>query len=79
MQMPAHRTLDDEDPTRTLAMIHPASQASVDFVLAQSTEGQDGRSPWMWVRLPNGDLILGTFPQGDTYFSVEEDARYPEK
>ncbi len=56
--------------------VHPASQASVDLVLAQSEEGMDGRSNWVWVRLPNGDLVLGVYPQGDTYFEVEDDAQY---
>lgn len=33
----------------------------------QSTEGRDGRSSWVWVRLADGTLVLGVMPQGDTY------------
>ena len=32
----------------------------------------DDRSPWMWIRLPEGTLIFGCFPQGDTYYDTEE-------
>lgn len=61
-----------------VASIHDASQESVYLVLAADPHDEwDGRSQWMWVRLQNGDLILGVFPQGDTYFSVEEDASTP--
>lgn len=76
-KMKPHYSRDDEDPKRTIAMIHPASQESVDFILAQDEDSPDGRSNWVWLRLPNGDLILGVFPQGDAYFAVEEDAAYP--
>ena len=60
-----------------LASVHPASDASVQTVLNKSTEGMDGRSNWCWIRLADGTLILGIFPQGDTYLSVEDDAIYP--
>lgn len=50
-----------------------ADQRAVDYVLAQSTSSMDGRSEWLWLRLPNGDLVLGVFPQGDTYFATEWD------
>lgn len=75
--MEPHYTYDDEDPKRVIAMVHPASQQSVEYVLKQPENTMDGRSSWVWIRLPNGDLILGVFPQGDTYFSVEKDAQYP--
>lgn len=32
----------------------------------------DGRSDFVWMRLSNGDLILGVFPCGETYFDIEE-------
>ena len=53
----------------------PASLSAVDYVLKQpqaSHTQHDGRSKWMWIRLPDGDLILGVYPQGDTYFSTEK-------
>jgi len=80
-----HRTnmkLNEIYPTAedeiTIATIHPASEDSVHTVLNASVNDEDGRSNWVWLRLPNGDLILGVFPQGDTYFSCEEDAHYPD-
>lgn len=72
--MKAHYVHDDEDPSRVIAMVHPASAKSVRSVLAADPSSPDGRSPWMWVRLPNGDLVLGVYPQGTTYENVEEDA-----
>ena len=46
------------------------------FMTLASPEGTgDGRSGFMWIRLRNGDLILGVFPEGDTYFKYEE--KYP--
>lgn len=45
----------------------PATEAEVQYLLAQSTSTGDGRSPYMWVTLLNGDLMLATYPQGDTY------------
>jgi hypothetical protein len=44
-------------------------------VLQQPVGTTDGRSNFMWIRLRNGDLILGVFPEGDTYFKYEE--KYP--
>lgn len=62
-----------------IAYVHPANQASVDKVLNAPEEGYDGRSPWVWVRLVNGDLILGVYPHGDTYIEVtDDDAAYPD-
>lgn len=77
--MKAHRILDDfGTPDRpTLAWVHPASAKAVRKVLRQSTATGHGRSDWVWLRLPNGDLIMGVFPQGDTYLEMEADAQYP--
>jgi len=67
-----------EDDERAV-YIHPASQKSVDRVLllADPDDVRDGRSPFMWVRLPNGDLCLAIFPYGATYDDCEVDAQYP--
>lgn len=75
--MKAHHVYDDEEKSRVIASVHPASDHSVQTVLAADVD-DDGRSPWMWVRLQNGDLILGIYPQGDTYLQLERDAQYPE-
>jgi hypothetical protein len=77
-KLTAHHTYDDEDPSRIIASIHPASAASIALVAKASESSLDGRSQFMWVRLPNGDLILGVFPQGETYCACEHDAQYKE-
>jgi hypothetical protein len=33
----------------------------------------EGCSPFYWFRLANGDLILGVYPQADTYMETESD------
>jgi hypothetical protein len=53
--------------------VKPASAESVVTVLDADPQSPDGRSNWVWLRLPNGDLVLGLFPQGDTYFATELD------
>jgi hypothetical protein len=53
--------------------LKPASPESVETVLAAGEDDDDGRSEWLWVRLPNADLILGVYPQGDTYLATERD------
>ena len=67
--------LDDIERNEGHADVHlrPASPESVETVLAASEDDEDGRSEWLWVRLPNGDLILGVYPQGETYFETERD------
>ena len=68
--------LHDGDPDiGDTITIKPASDQSVMTVLAANPDIQDGltRSEWLWVRLPNGDLILGIYPQDGTYFATEKD------
>lgn len=52
---------------------HSASQESIIKVLEAVEGDEDGRSQFFWFRLDNGDLILGVYPQGDTYFATEQD------
>lgn len=66
--------IPDEDGLDILT--HQASALSVGTVLSAAMD-DNGRSPWVWVRLPSGDLFLGTFPKGDTYFELETDAAWP--
>ena len=75
--MQAHVTLDDDEPERTIAWVHPASMSAAVKVLNADPHSPEGRSQLMWLRLPNGDLMLGVFPQGDTYLDCEADAQYP--
>jgi hypothetical protein len=39
--------------------------------LNRDPEDDDTRSQVLMFRLPNGDLILGFYPQGDTYVEIE--------
>lgn len=75
-QIKAHRTTDEPSDDKTIMTVHPASAKSVEYVSKQTEKGMDGRSNWVWIRLANGDLILGCYPQGETYFMVEDDAYY---
>lgn len=70
-------TLRDEETGQHLGTVHRASLQAVATVLQADENSEDGRSEWLWLRLANGDLVLCVFPQGDTYFSVEEDAEAP--
>lgn len=61
-----HITLDPDD-----GQIITLKRASEEYVL-KTISG--GRSDWVWITLPNGDLILGVFPYGSTYEAVKRDA-----
>lgn len=79
-----HYIMDDDsqegnEKRRVLASVHRASKRSVKKVLDQKPGTDDGRSEWVWVRLANGDLILGVFPCGETYLAMEKDARFPDE
>jgi hypothetical protein len=67
----------DEETGQHLATVHAASLQHVAAVSQADEHSENGRSEWLWIRLANGDLVLGVFPQGDTYFAVEEDAEHP--
>lgn len=58
-----------------IGWVTPAKQEHVNFVLAQSNE-DNGRSPWFWLRMQDGTLVLGLFPQGDTYMHVSDFASW---
>lgn len=53
-----------------------ADPSDVEYVLGADPTDPDGytRSQFQWFRLPNGDLILGLFPQDVTYFGVTDRA-----
>lgn len=74
---PIRLDTDDQVVDRAIAWTTEASREAVDFVLSQQIDtpennGHDGRSPWIWLRLANGDLGLVTFPHGETYVHVSE-------
>lgn len=65
--------IDDSgaDTEQLLAHVEPAKDEDVRCVLACDEYDFNGRSNWVWVRLQNGELILGCYPQGDTYTKFE--------
>lgn len=67
------RIVDDSD--QPIATVYSASPDKVEMVIRQSTEGHDGRSKWSWFLLANGDIVLGCFPQGNTYENILDDIR----
>lgn len=70
MRMKKHAIFDCDDhgkPAAQLAFVTPAKPADVLEVMMLPPKGHDARSKWMWVRLRDGTLILGVFPQGGTY------------
>jgi hypothetical protein len=60
-----------------IAQIVPADPKMVRMVLRAKVDSEDGRSQYVWCRLANGDLILGVFPQGETYLATEADPNRP--
>ena len=67
---------EPDGTTYTQGYMKPVSDKALERVLMADENDPDGRSEYMWVRLPNGDCILGVFPQGDTYLEVYEDSSY---
>lgn len=59
-----------DDKGRHIAHVVSAAQDDVERVLKAEINDDDGRSDWVWVRLANGDLLLGMFPCGATYEKV---------
>jgi hypothetical protein len=66
-----HDDAPEDNPDHFLYSTKPASTKAINAVLSTSMFDENGRSEWVWVRLRNGDLVLGVFPQGDTYFEHE--------
>lgn len=65
--------VDEVETPRHIASSYPANEQTALLVLGREPGGGDNRSEFHWVRLANGDLILGVYPQGDTYFEIERD------
>lgn len=70
---------DDERWHSAMVAIHDANPEAVLQVLGAPEDDLDGRSQWLWIRFPNGDLVLGVFPQGETYSAIEVDAEFREE
>jgi hypothetical protein len=52
----------------TIAKVKKAEAADALSVLFMRDDDEDGRSQFCWIRLVDGTLILGVFPQGETYY-----------
>lgn len=74
MKLGPHWFTGDEPEDKTLVSRHPANPDYVKRVIDTETDTDEGRSEWFWIRLANGDLILGCYPQGETYLACEDDA-----
>ena len=61
--------IDDETGASTDQVIARQEDASTEAV--ETILSSPMRSGFRWIRLQNGDLILGTYPQGDLYFDTE--------
>ena len=60
-----------------LATIAPADPKVARKVMRAKVDSEDGRSQYVWCRFANGDLMLGVFPQGETYLETEADLGRP--
>lgn len=76
-QTECEKTGERLDAPRVLGWVQPASQKVAQMVIDAEAGTDDGRSEWLWLRLANGDLLLATFPRGDTYLSTEADTQRP--
>lgn len=65
---------DGDEVVEAHVQVADAHRRDVLEVLNAAPEDADGhaRSQWVWIRFPNGDLVLATYPQDDTYFGVEQ-------
>jgi len=61
------RKPEDSDEPWAGYQVQTAPPDAVNYVLGNDVV----RSQWVWIRLPDGDLVLAVYPQGDAYFSTE--------
>lgn len=55
--------------------IRSASDEDAQRVLNASERDPNGRSGFRWITLPNGDLVLAVYPQGDLYEELTQKKR----
>lgn len=53
-----------------IGIVTPCTDDEAKALLELSPNTGDTRSDFFWLRLPDGTLVLGVFPQGDTYLEV---------
>ena len=65
------------DRTPSIGCTFPVGRESFEAIMAMEAHPHheagpaDGRSEFLWIRTSDGDLILGSFPYGDSYFDIE--------
>lgn len=50
--------------------VTPATFMQTHTIMTANEASMDGRSNWLLFTLPNGDVIFGCYPEGDTYEKV---------
>lgn len=66
-------TYHDGDTVRDQLDVNDFPEDVFREILITKDEDEDnGRSQTVAIRLPNGDLVLGFYPQGDTYEYVTQ-------
>lgn len=53
--------------------VHSRKALPEDVELVMGNDGE--RSEFCWITLPNGDLVLGVYPEGDTYEKLTQERR----
>lgn len=62
-----------EQTDRQIAWIEPANRQDVQrFLMLQQDGSGETRSDWFWMRLRDGTLLFGSFPQGDAYLEFSD-------
>lgn len=65
---------DPDQPDRQCHFVmSEASERAAQTVLLAPEGTGDGRSKFYWLTFPNGDVMLGVFPEGETFFAIETD------
>ena len=77
LQTECEKTGETLEAPRVLGWLEKAKPEVAQIVIDAAPNTGDGRSDWHWFRLANGDLMLATFPQGETYFATEADTARP--
>lgn len=68
-----------DHPGGEQALCANAKPEDILRVIEANEQDKDGRSQWLWIMLPNGDILLGTFPQGATYEDAGWERAFEEK
>lgn len=67
-----NRNINHDDEVYAHLFFDDFPEEVFEDLLSRDPEAEDTRSQVLQLRLPNGDLFLGFFPQGDSYTEIEE-------